>query len=158
MIKRNVSGSSLEHTQECNRPFRRPLNNKAPKTARSHPLLYQVVRHTVRILVDPPVRKFLALEDQRCRVRRTGSLALEGSMNVKISRIIGGLVVPPHHGLFSFPIIHERYPGHQLVRVLEDGIHQVAEVAQLSEDGLLLKQIRVVLEPAMEPAALVVFT
>ena len=97
------------------------------------------------------------MEDQRCCARRAGCLALEGSMNVEISWIIGGRVVPLHHGLFSFPIIHERYPRHQLVRVLEDGIHQVAEVAELSEDGLLLKQIRVVLEPAMEPVVFVVF-
>ena len=94
-------------------------------------LLISVLEHLeepVRILIDPPVRELLALEDERCCARRAGRLAFEGSMNVEISWIIGGRVVPLHHGLFSFPIIHERYPRHQLVRVLEDGIHQVAEV------------------------------
>src|SRR5437660_12875370 len=76
-------------------------------------------------------------------------------MNAESPRIFRDGAVPVHNNLLALTRIHERNLCNRHVWILEGKTHQVAEVANLSEYALPIKEVGVVLKPAVELVVLI---
>src|SRR5256885_6485382 len=76
-------------------------------------------------------------------------------MNAESPRIFRDGAVPFHNNLLALTSIHERNLRERHVWILEGKTHQVAEVANFSEDALPIEQVGVVFEPAVELVVLI---